>query len=100
MHQFLWHIRPSCSVLKINKALKYKLLCKGKQNMAFACFLHMWLQNDNFYSFYSYSKLLKIAVKVPLPLSVAMLAFGQMHLYRVPHFVTFSLLLHVLCCFV
>uniref|UniRef100_A0A8D2NS19 GPI inositol-deacylase n=1 Tax=Zosterops lateralis melanops TaxID=1220523 RepID=A0A8D2NS19_ZOSLA len=46
------------------------------------------------------SKLLKIAAKVQLPLSVAMLAFGRMHLYRVPHFVTFSLLLHVLCCFV
>ncbi|XP_014809884.1 PREDICTED: GPI inositol-deacylase isoform X1 [Calidris pugnax] len=46
------------------------------------------------------SKLLKIAAKVPLPLSVAMLAFGRMHLYKVPHFVTFSLLLHVLCCFV
>ncbi|KFV13149.1 GPI inositol-deacylase, partial [Pterocles gutturalis] len=46
------------------------------------------------------SKLLKIAAKVPLPLSVAMLAFGQMHLYKVPHFVTFSLLLHVLCCIV
>ncbi|NWI16082.1 PGAP1 deacylase, partial [Crypturellus soui] len=44
------------------------------------------------------SKLLKIAAKAPLPLSVAMLAFGQMHLYRVPHFITFSLLLHVLCC--
>ncbi|XP_035188141.1 GPI inositol-deacylase isoform X1 [Oxyura jamaicensis] len=46
------------------------------------------------------SKLLKIAAKVPLPLSVAMLAFGGMHLYKVPHFVTFSLLLHVLCCLV
>uniref|UniRef100_A0A8B9IJP1 GPI inositol-deacylase n=1 Tax=Anser cygnoides TaxID=8845 RepID=A0A8B9IJP1_ANSCY len=46
------------------------------------------------------SKLLKIAAKVPLPLSVAMLAFGRMHLYKVPHFLTFSLLLHVLCCLV
>ncbi|XP_069716818.1 GPI inositol-deacylase isoform X1 [Phaenicophaeus curvirostris] len=46
------------------------------------------------------SKVLKIAAKVPLPLAVAMLAFGQMHLYRVPHFVTFSLLLHLLCCIV
>uniref|UniRef100_A0A8D0F4E3 GPI inositol-deacylase n=1 Tax=Strix occidentalis caurina TaxID=311401 RepID=A0A8D0F4E3_STROC len=46
------------------------------------------------------SKLLKIAAKVPLPLSVAMLAFGRMHLYKVPHFVTFSLILHVLCCIV
>ncbi|XP_008948191.1 PREDICTED: GPI inositol-deacylase, partial [Merops nubicus] len=46
------------------------------------------------------SKLLKMAAKVPLPLSVAMLAFGRMHLYKVPHFATFSLLLHVLCCFV
>ncbi|NWJ10904.1 PGAP1 deacylase, partial [Crypturellus undulatus] len=44
------------------------------------------------------SKLLKIAAKAPFPLSVAMLAFGQMHLYRVPHFITLSLLLHVLCC--
>ncbi|KFQ74846.1 GPI inositol-deacylase, partial [Phaethon lepturus] len=46
------------------------------------------------------SKLLKIAAKVPLPLSVAMLVFGRMHLYKVPQFVTFSLLLHVLCCIV
>ncbi|XP_054236994.1 GPI inositol-deacylase isoform X2 [Indicator indicator] len=46
------------------------------------------------------SKLLKIAAKVPLPLSVATLAFGRLHLFKVPHFVTFSLLLHVLCCIV
>ncbi|XP_052530992.1 GPI inositol-deacylase isoform X2 [Tympanuchus pallidicinctus] len=46
------------------------------------------------------SKLLKIVAKVPLLLSVAVLAFGRMHLYKVPHFVTFSLLLHVLCCVV
>ncbi|XP_064014805.1 GPI inositol-deacylase isoform X2 [Pogoniulus pusillus] len=46
------------------------------------------------------SKLLKIAAKVPLPLSVAMLAFGRLHLFKVPHFVTFSLLLHVVCCVV
>ncbi|NWX24259.1 PGAP1 deacylase, partial [Aegotheles bennettii] len=46
------------------------------------------------------SKLLKITAKVPLPLSIAMLAFGRMHLYKVPHFVTFSLLLHMLCCIV
>lgn len=52
------------------------------------------------FSFYSYSKLLKIAAKGPLPLSVAMVAFGRLHLYKVPHFVTFSLLLHVLCCIV
>ncbi|OXB57084.1 hypothetical protein ASZ78_002372 [Callipepla squamata] len=52
------------------------------------------------FSLYSYSKLLKIAAKVPLPLSVAMLAFGRMHLYKVPHFVTFSFLLHALCCIV
>ncbi|XP_065697210.1 GPI inositol-deacylase isoform X1 [Patagioenas fasciata] len=46
------------------------------------------------------SKLLKIIAKVPLPLSVAMVAFGRLHLYKVPHFVTFSLLLHMLCCIV
>uniref|UniRef100_A0A8C8RKR3 GPI inositol-deacylase n=1 Tax=Pelusios castaneus TaxID=367368 RepID=A0A8C8RKR3_9SAUR len=46
------------------------------------------------------SKLLKIAAQLPLPLSVAVVAFGSMHLYRVPYFVIFSLLLHVLCCIV
>jgi len=68
--------------------------------MIFAYLLHVWLQKMPIFSLYSYSKLLKIAAKVPLPLSVVMLAFGRMHLYRVPHFVTFSLLLHVLCCIV
>nr|XP_042707614.1 GPI inositol-deacylase isoform X2 [Chrysemys picta bellii] len=46
------------------------------------------------------SKLSKIAVQLPLPLSVAVVAFGPMHLYRVPYFVICSLLLHVLCCIV
>uniref|UniRef100_A0A8C4WHF5 GPI inositol-deacylase n=1 Tax=Gopherus evgoodei TaxID=1825980 RepID=A0A8C4WHF5_9SAUR len=44
------------------------------------------------------SKLSKIAAQLPLPLSVAVVAFGPMHLYRVPYFVICSLLLHVLCC--
>ncbi|NWY76414.1 PGAP1 deacylase, partial [Erithacus rubecula] len=63
-----------------------------------ACILEILMSSST--SEVKSSKLLKIAAKVPLPLSVAMLAFGRMHLYRVPHFVTFSLLLHVLCCFV
>ncbi|XP_053900269.1 GPI inositol-deacylase isoform X1 [Malaclemys terrapin pileata] len=46
------------------------------------------------------SKLSKIAAQLPLPLSVAVVAFGPMHLYRVPYFVICSLLLHVLCCIV
>ncbi|XP_039349983.1 GPI inositol-deacylase isoform X2 [Mauremys reevesii] len=46
------------------------------------------------------SKLLKIAAQLPLPLSVAVVAFGPMHLYRAPYFVICSLLLHVLCCIV
>ncbi|XP_075286938.1 GPI inositol-deacylase isoform X2 [Opisthocomus hoazin] len=62
------------------------------------CILEI-LMNSSIFEVKS-SKLLKIATKVPLPLSVVMLAFGRMHLYRVPHFVTFSLLLHVLCCIV
>nr|XP_009936224.1 PREDICTED: GPI inositol-deacylase [Opisthocomus hoazin] len=62
------------------------------------CILEI-LMNSSIFEVKS-SKLLKIAAKVPLPLSVVMLAFGRMHLYRVPHFVTFSLLLHVLCCIV
>ncbi|NXW87843.1 PGAP1 deacylase, partial [Alopecoenas beccarii] len=62
------------------------------------CILEM-LINSNISELKS-SRLLKIAAKVPLPLSVAMVAFGRLHLYKVPHFVTFSLLLHVLCCIV
>ncbi|XP_015268706.1 PREDICTED: GPI inositol-deacylase [Gekko japonicus] len=46
------------------------------------------------------SKLLKIAVYVPLPLSVAVVAFAPMHLYRVSHFVIIPLSLHALCCIV
>ncbi|XP_074857208.1 GPI inositol-deacylase isoform X1 [Carettochelys insculpta] len=46
------------------------------------------------------SKLSRIAVQLPLPLSVAVVAFGPMHFYRVPYFVIFSLFLHVLCCIV
>ncbi|XP_043361451.1 GPI inositol-deacylase isoform X2 [Dermochelys coriacea] len=46
------------------------------------------------------SKLSKIAAQLPLPLSVAVVAFGPMHLYRVPYFVICSLLLHMLCCIV
>ncbi|KAM7153019.1 GPI inositol-deacylase isoform 1-T1 [Macrochelys suwanniensis] len=46
------------------------------------------------------SKLSKIAAQLPLPLSVAVVAFGPMHLYRVPYFVICSLLLHALCCIV
>ncbi|XP_010136388.1 PREDICTED: GPI inositol-deacylase, partial [Buceros rhinoceros silvestris] len=62
------------------------------------CIIEILMNSDT--SELKSSKLLKIAAKVPLPLSVAMLAFGRMHLYKVLHFVTFSLLLHVLCCFV
>ncbi|NXN71212.1 PGAP1 deacylase, partial [Himantopus himantopus] len=62
------------------------------------CILEILMNSDT--SEVKSSKLLKIAAKVPLPLSVAMVAFGRMHLYKVPHFVTFSLLLHVLCCIV
>ncbi|NWR65381.1 PGAP1 deacylase, partial [Bucorvus abyssinicus] len=61
------------------------------------CIIEILMNSDT--SELKSSNLLKIAAKVPLPLSVAMLAFGRMHLYKVPHFVTFSLLLHVLCCF-
>ncbi|XP_069471826.1 GPI inositol-deacylase isoform X2 [Ambystoma mexicanum] len=45
------------------------------------------------------SKLVKIAAQLPLPLSIAIVAFGPMHLYRVSHFASVALLFHVLCCF-
>uniref|UniRef100_A0A8D2L1Y0 GPI inositol-deacylase n=1 Tax=Varanus komodoensis TaxID=61221 RepID=A0A8D2L1Y0_VARKO len=44
------------------------------------------------------SKLLKIAVHLPLPCSVAVVAFAPMHLYRIPYFVIIPLFLHALCC--
>ncbi|XP_069081948.1 GPI inositol-deacylase isoform X2 [Pleurodeles waltl] len=45
-------------------------------------------------------KLLKMAARLPLPLTIMTVAFGPRHLYRVPYFVTVSMLFHVLCCFV
>lgn len=75
--------------IHFQKKMKYGIWAPARMTTKMAIF-----------SLYSYSKLLKIAAKVPLLLSVAALAFGRMHLYKVPHFVTFSLLLHLLCCFV
>ncbi|XP_067843878.1 GPI inositol-deacylase isoform X2 [Heptranchias perlo] len=46
------------------------------------------------------SKLLKYAARLQLLLAIAMAAFGLVHLYRVPYFVTLSLVLHALCCLV
>ncbi|XP_042192093.1 GPI inositol-deacylase isoform X2 [Callorhinchus milii] len=44
------------------------------------------------------SKLLKHAARLQLLLPIPMAAFGLVHLYRVPYFVTCSLVLHALCC--
>ncbi|XP_069839661.1 GPI inositol-deacylase isoform X2 [Dendropsophus ebraccatus] len=46
------------------------------------------------------SKLLKITAQLQLPFSVLVVAFGQLHLYRVPYFITFTLFLHSLSCFI
>ncbi|XP_062972289.1 GPI inositol-deacylase [Elgaria multicarinata webbii] len=46
------------------------------------------------------SKLLKIAVLLPLPCSVAVVAFAPMHLYRIPYFIIAPFFLHALCCIV
>ncbi|XP_063286277.1 GPI inositol-deacylase isoform X2 [Pelobates fuscus] len=46
------------------------------------------------------SMLLKTAAHIQLPLSIVTVAFGPLHLYRVSYFITFSLFVHVLCCFV
>ncbi|XP_053136263.1 GPI inositol-deacylase isoform X2 [Hemicordylus capensis] len=43
------------------------------------------------------SKLLKIAVHLPFPSSVAVVAFTPMHLYRIPYFVIIPLFLHASC---
>ncbi|XP_059822916.1 GPI inositol-deacylase isoform X2 [Hypanus sabinus] len=43
------------------------------------------------------SKLLKYTGRLQLLLVIAMTAFGLVHLYRVPYFVTFSLALYALC---
>ncbi|XP_053554532.1 GPI inositol-deacylase [Bombina bombina] len=45
------------------------------------------------------SKWLKTAAQLQLPVSILVVAFGSLHLYRVPYFITFSLCIHVLCCF-
>ncbi|XP_077175477.1 GPI inositol-deacylase isoform X2 [Paroedura picta] len=46
------------------------------------------------------SKLLKIAMYLPYPASVAVVAFAPMHLYRISYFVIIPLSLHALCCIV
>ncbi|XP_075686150.1 GPI inositol-deacylase isoform X2 [Rhinoderma darwinii] len=46
------------------------------------------------------SKLLKITARLQLPISVLVVAFGQLHLYRVAYFITFSLFLHSWSCFI
>ncbi|GCB65902.1 GPI inositol-deacylase isoform X2 [Scyliorhinus torazame] len=46
------------------------------------------------------SKLLKHTARLQLLLAIAMAAFGLVHLYRVPYFVTFSLVLHAFGCLV
>ncbi|XP_073503916.1 GPI inositol-deacylase isoform X2 [Phyllobates terribilis] len=46
------------------------------------------------------SKLLKITARLQLPVSILVVAFGQLHLYRVPYFITFSFFLHSLSCFI
>ncbi|XP_069790680.1 GPI inositol-deacylase isoform X2 [Narcine bancroftii] len=46
------------------------------------------------------STLLKYTARLQLFLSIAMAAFGLMHLYRVPYFVTLSLALYALCCLI
>uniref|UniRef100_A0A6J0TTT7 GPI inositol-deacylase n=1 Tax=Pogona vitticeps TaxID=103695 RepID=A0A6J0TTT7_9SAUR len=46
------------------------------------------------------SKLLKIAVHFPLPLSVAVVAFAPMHLYRISYLIVIPLFFHALCCIV
>ncbi|XP_042302223.1 GPI inositol-deacylase isoform X2 [Sceloporus undulatus] len=43
------------------------------------------------------SQLLKMAVYLPLPFSVAVVAFTPMHLFRAPYFVIVPLFLHALC---
>ncbi|XP_077131736.1 GPI inositol-deacylase [Ranitomeya variabilis] len=46
------------------------------------------------------SKLLKITASLQLPVSILVVAFGQLHLYRVPYFITFSFFLNSLSCFI
>ncbi|KAG9471459.1 hypothetical protein GDO78_014676 [Eleutherodactylus coqui] len=46
------------------------------------------------------SKLLKMTARLQLPFSVLVVVFGQLHLYRVAYFITLSLFLHALSCFI
>ncbi|NP_001087710.1 GPI inositol-deacylase precursor [Xenopus laevis] len=43
---------------------------------------------------------LKTAAVLQLPLSIIVVAFGTLHLYRISNLIAFSLFLHVVCCFV
>ncbi|XP_008115463.2 GPI inositol-deacylase isoform X1 [Anolis carolinensis] len=43
------------------------------------------------------SRLLKIALRLPLPFSVAVVAFAPLHLYRAPYLIIIPLSFHALC---
>ncbi|XP_078260266.1 GPI inositol-deacylase isoform X2 [Rhinoraja longicauda] len=51
-------------------------------------------------TFVKKSKLLKYTARIQLFLVIAMTAFGLVHLYRIPYFITFSLALYALCCLI
>ncbi|XP_053328203.1 GPI inositol-deacylase [Spea bombifrons] len=46
------------------------------------------------------SSWLKTAAQIQHPFSFLIVAFGALHLYRAPYFITLSLFIHVLCCFI
>ncbi|XP_041118286.1 GPI inositol-deacylase-like [Polyodon spathula] len=46
------------------------------------------------------SKLLKASAKLQLPVTIAMVAFALLHLYRVSHFIALTLSLHALSCLI
>ncbi|XP_068100929.1 GPI inositol-deacylase isoform X3 [Hyperolius riggenbachi] len=58
----------------------------------------MVLMNTNVVSMKS-SKLLKTTARLQLPFSILVVAFGTLHLYRVPYFIALSILLHAMACF-
>lgn len=77
----------NCSTAKLS--CRYVCVCVRLRTYVCACVTQCFL---------SFSKLLPLTSYLPLPLTVAMVIFSPLHLYRVTYFLSAALVPLALCC--
>uniref|UniRef100_A0A803K7I9 GPI inositol-deacylase n=1 Tax=Xenopus tropicalis TaxID=8364 RepID=A0A803K7I9_XENTR len=84
------------------KTLRYNIQLDPDPNRlpALALILILEILMNSSTSAIKSSVCLKTAAVLQLPLSIIIVAFGTLHLYRVSYLIALSLFLHALCCFV